>query len=172
MRFLHVVWMAIPILLGGCATAGAPKKYFLEDSYARYYQAEAGKVLRVESDGTVLDVACLPVEFSIGAPRESLPGNPCAQKRFLELGRVRKAGDDWDMSAYAVEPESGRCRPLLRSLFKESADDWAGQEANKRRSCWNRVWEVPTAAVAYPATVGVIIGLVTIPIWVPLLLLF
>ena len=173
MRVLRVACMGIPFLLSGCATSGAPKKYFLEDAHARYYQAEAGKVLRVESDGTVLDVACLPVELSVGTPRESLPANLCAQERFLEMGRVQKVGDDWDMSAYAVEPESGRCRPLLGPLLKDlSSEDWEGQEANKRRSCWNRVWEVPTAIVAYPALVGIFVGFVTAPIWVPLLLLF
>jgi hypothetical protein len=162
------------ILFSGCATPGGPKKYFLEDSNARYYKAEAGEVLRVESDGTVLDVACLPVEYSLDTPRQSLPGGLCAQGKVRELGKVRKVADDWDMSDFAVEPETGRCRPLLRRLFKDfhtDTDEWEGLEANKRRSCWHRVWEVPTALVAYPTAVVVLVGLVTAPIWVPLLLL-
>jgi hypothetical protein len=44
-------------------------------------------------------------------------------------------------------------------------------EGERRRSCWNRLWEVPAAVVVVPVALGVVVGLATAPIWGPLLLL-
>lgn len=166
--------MAIFCLLTGCATSGASKKYFLEDSYARYYTTGFDKVLRVEADGTVLDVTCLPLDASkLNMPRQSLPKGLCPLGKIPELGKVQKVGKDWDMSAYVIEPESGNCKPLpllgpSSQIF--NINDW--DESNSaRRSCWNRLWEVPTAIVLYPTLVGIFLGIVTSPIWVPILFL-
>ena len=71
------------------------------------------------------------------------------------------------------------CRPLMTPLVEAfDPDRWGrfGDEGwdpgeKKRHSCWNRVWEVPTAVVVYPAAVIILIGLVTSPVWLPLLLI-
>ncbi|OGS41542.1 MAG: hypothetical protein A2506_06345 [Elusimicrobia bacterium RIFOXYD12_FULL_66_9] len=149
-------------LLGACATPGAPRALLREDAYARYYATESGRTLRVEKDGTVLDVTCLPPELSEGRARGELPQGLCPDGKIPELGRVGMAGKDWDMSAYAVTTETGRCRPLFTLKNEEDA---------RRHSCWNRLWEVPSAAVAYPAGIAIIVGACTSAIWVPLLLL-
>ena len=71
------------------------------------------------------------------------------------------------------------CRPLMTPLVEAFDPDRWGRFGNegwdsgekKRHSCWNRVWEVPTAVVVYPAAVIILIGLVTSPVWLPLLLI-
>lgn len=73
------------------------------------------------------------------------------------------SGSDWDLSPYAVAPESGRCEPLFAPL----SDSWTSQ---KRRSCAHRVWEVPAALVAYPVIGAVVLGVATAPVWLPLLI--
>ena len=172
MRVPSAACAAILCLLSGCATPNASKKYFLEDSYARYYTTGPDKVLRVEADGTVLDVTCLPLEFSkLNMPRRSLPEGLCSRGKIRELGKAQKVGDDWDMSAYMIEPESGDCQPLPLlgpSSPRFDINNWNGSKS-ARRSCWNRVWEVPAAIVLYPALVVICVGVVTAPVWVPLL---
>jgi hypothetical protein len=63
----------------------------------------------------------------------------------------------------ASEVEQG-CKPLLRHLELD-------KDERRRYSCWHRIWEVPVSLVAYPAAAGIILGAVTSPIWVPLILL-
>ncbi|MDE2144143.1 MAG: hypothetical protein KGJ84_17175 [Elusimicrobia bacterium] len=152
-------------LLGACATPGPVRTYFQEDAYARYYVSDTGKTLRVERDGTVLDISCLPVEAAQDKPLNALPRQLCAGSEIPVLGKARRAGDDWDLSDFAVEPATGRCLPLFRN---PSYDE---REAGPRRSCWNRVWEVPAALIAVPAAVLVVAGVATAPIWAPLLFL-
>ena len=158
-------------LLSACATP-RPDKHFLEDSYARYYRSDSGAVLRVEGDGTVLDVTCLTPQFARDMPREELPASLCDDGKLTVLGKVGRAGDDWDMSAYRLARETGRCKPLLRPLtrrFEES--DWKALEADQGHSCWNLLWEVPASIVAYPAAAVILVGGVTAPVWLPILLL-
>ncbi|MFI5350055.1 MAG: hypothetical protein ACHQ2Z_10960 [Elusimicrobiota bacterium] len=119
----------------------------------------------MEIDGTILDVTCVTAEAANGRSREALPLTFCGGAGIPVLGRAKKAGDDWDMSAYTAEPETGRCKPLFGAL---TMDD---RENERRRSCWNRLWEVPTAVVVVPLAIGVIVGLATAPVWAPLLLL-
>jgi hypothetical protein len=161
-RFL--VYVSLVCILGACSTPGAPRLYFNEDPYARYYTTDSGQVLRVEQDGTVLDVTCLPPEFAKGTSRKDLPHTLCGGEKIHELGKVKKVRGEWDMSAYAIAPETGTCKPLLPFLTK----DW---QEDKRHSCWNRLWEVPTAVVVYPTAAVIFVGVVTAPVWVPLLLL-
>ena len=149
-------------LLSACATPGAPRAHFREDAHARYYATETGRTLRVEKDGTVLDVTCLPADLVAGRSRGELPQVLCPGGKIPVLGQAALAGQDWDMSAYPVAAETGRCRPLL-TLDRETYV--------RRRSCWNRLWEVPAALVVYPAGAAIIIGVGTAAIWVPLLLL-
>lgn len=56
---------------------------------------------------------------------------------------------------------TGRCKPW----FVSPSRDWG--EGAPKHSCWNRLWEVPTALVAAPAA----LGFLTAPVWVPLVLL-
>jgi hypothetical protein len=85
-----------------------------------------------------------------------------------------------DGGAGRAEPQAeGGCRPLMAPLIKAfDPDQWGrfGSEVwetktDEKHSCWNRVWEVPTAVVVYPAVAGIMIILVSSPVWVPLLLL-
>lgn len=121
--------------------------------------------MRVERDGTILDVTCVPLEVANDRPRGELPVTFCGGNAIPEVGRAARAGDDWDMSAYGVRPETGRCKPLFGAIAMDP------RENERRRSCWNRLWEVPTALVAVPITAGIIVGVATAPIWAPLLLL-
>ncbi len=57
--------------------------------------------------------------------------------------------------------DTGSCRPF----FLSPALDW-GAPAPKH-SCWNRLWEVPVALVAVPLALGIM----TAPVWVPVVLL-
>jgi hypothetical protein len=159
-----LVYVSLVCILGACSTPGAPRLYFNEDPYARYYTTDSGQVLRVEQDGTVLDVTCLPPEFAKGTSRKDLPHTLCGGEKIQVLGKVKKVGGEWDMSTYAIAPETGTCKPLLPFLTK----DW---QEDKRHSCWNRLWEVPTAVVVYPTAAVIFVGVVTAPVWVPLLLL-
>lgn len=147
-------------LLGACATPGAPKAHFSEDAYARYYVTETGRTLRVEKDGTVLDITCLPIEVAEGRSRRELPQGMCPDAKIPVLGQVALVGKDWDMSAYPLEGETGRCRPLFTLKHEEDV---------QRHSCWNRLWEVPAAVVVYPVGIAVVLGAATSGIWVPLL---
>lgn len=57
--------------------------------------------------------------------------------------------------------DTGACRPF----FVSPSRDWG--DGAPRHSCWNLLWEVPTALVVAP----IAIALVTAPIWVPIVLL-
>ena len=61
----------------------------------------------------------------------------------------------------SAKNDTGSCRPF----FISPSLDW-GAGAPKH-SCWNRLWEVPVALVAVPLALGVI----TSPVWVPIVLL-
>lgn len=152
-------------LSSACATPGAPRTQLREDAYARYYATTDGRTLRVEKDGTVLDVTCMPLDLVEGKALREIPQGFCPNGKFPELGRVEASGGGWDMSGYPVAAETGRCRPLLRAPSIE------GDQEPRRHSCWNRLWEVPAALVAYPVGAALIIGGCTAPIWIPLLLL-
>ena len=121
--------------------------------------------MRVERDGAILDVTCLPLEAANERPRGELPLAFCGGTAIPVVGRATRAGDDWDMSAYGVEPETGRCKPLFGALTMDA------RENERRRSCWNRLWEVPTAVVVVPVAIGVIVGAATSAIGAPLLFL-
>jgi hypothetical protein len=77
-----------------------------------------------------------------GAPRRNSPADPGA--------------------AAAVSQSEG-CLPLFRSGMEDQPPE--------RRSCWHRLWEVPTALVVYPVAIGVIVGLATAPVWLPIVAL-
>ena len=157
---------ALPLMFCACATPGAPRAYFLEDAYARYYADASGRTLRVEHDGSVHDVTCLPLEVVKEKPLASLPKSACPNSEIPVLGKTRRSGDDWDMTGYEVERSSGRCLPLF-----DAPTGFDDQDARPRRSCWNRLWEVPTAIVVIPVVVVVALGAVTAPIWAPILFL-
>lgn len=152
------------LLLNGCATGAPPRAHFDEDQHGRYYETHRGAVLRVEQDGTVLDVTCAEPILAKGFPREDVLRIPCSTGKVSVLGKAKKAGPDWDLSAYNIAPESGTCV----SLFAPLSDSWT---AEKRRSCAHRVWEIPAAVVAYPTMAVVVLGVVTAPIWLPVLIL-
>jgi hypothetical protein len=90
-------------------------------------------------------------------------------------GAIKK---NFPQDSHAVEPETGGgCRPLMDPLIDAlDTSRWgAGRDdlelrSNRDHSCWNRVWEVPTAIVAYPTATVFLVGVVTSPVWVPLLL--
>jgi hypothetical protein len=107
----------------------------------------------------------VPLEVANDRPRKELPVTFCGGKEIPVVGHAALAGADWDMSAYGVRPETGRCKPLFGAITMDP------RENERRRSCWNRLWEVPTAVVVVPITVGVIVAAATSPIWVPLVLL-
>ncbi|MBI2385184.1 MAG: hypothetical protein HYV14_04135 [Elusimicrobia bacterium] len=71
---------------------------------------------------------------------------------FLEGDRAHSA---------AAKHDTGGCKPW----FVSPSRDWG--EGAPRHSCWNRLWEVPTAVVVAP----IAIAIVTAPIWVPIVVL-
>jgi hypothetical protein len=154
-----------PLLVCACATPGPSRRWFLEDAYARYYTDAGGRTLRVEHDGAVLDVSCLPIEVVKEKPLASLPKAACPDAKIPLLGKARREGDDWDLSGFDIEADTGRCRPLFES---PSADE---PTSGHRRSCWNRLWEVPVAVIAVPVALVIALGAVTAPIWVPIFFL-
>lgn len=82
-------------------------------------------------------------------------------------GPVRKdflPGDAAGAEAASLK-DPGGCRPLFMADPEEPRPD------EGRRSCWNRLWEVPTALVVYPAVIVVLVGVATAPVWAPLLFL-
>lgn len=56
---------------------------------------------------------------------------------------------------------TGSCKPW----FVSPSRDWG--EGAPKHSCWNLLWEVPVALVAVPLALGII----TAPVWGPILLL-
>ena len=147
-----------------CSTQGSPRTYLDEDPAARYYATQSGHILRVDRDGTVLNVTCLKPGLVKGLPPQELMKLPCESGRIEVLGKAAKIGDDWDMAAYAIAPETGTCRTLFPFFRNEWLED-------HRHSCWNRLWEVPAAAIFYPVAAAGLIGAITSPIWVSILLL-
>ncbi|MER3423300.1 MAG: hypothetical protein C4293_08785, partial [Nitrospiraceae bacterium] len=93
-----------------------------------------------------------------------LPSVVCESGRVEVLGKVQRMDNGWEVEHYGIVPETGTCR----SLFAPFRNDWL---ENKRHSCWHRIWEIPTAMVVYPSVVALAIGIVTAPLWGPLLLL-
>lgn len=71
---------------------------------------------------------------------------------FLEGDRPHSA---------SAKHDTGGCKPW----FVPPERDWG--EGAPRHSCWNRLWEVPTAIIVAP----VAIAIVTAPVWAPILLL-
>ncbi len=57
--------------------------------------------------------------------------------------------------------DTGSCKPW----FVSPMHDWG--EGAPKHSCWNLVWEVPTAII----TVPIALAIVTSPVWVPIVLL-
>jgi len=156
--------IVLVLQLSACASPGPPRAYFDEDVYARYYATKQDHVLRVERDGSVLDVTCMPPAMVKGHDPKSVATALCADGRIERMGHAARGAEGWDMSAYGIAPETGTCR----SLFAPFRREWF---EGKRHSCWNRLWEVPAAVIVYPAIVGVAVGVVTAPVWVPLILL-
>lgn len=76
----------------------------------------------------------------------------------------RRSAFERDEDAAILQADEGACKPLLGYLELD-------RDEEKRHSCWNRVWEVPAALVAYPVAGAVLLGAVTAPVWVPLILL-
>ena len=56
MKSTLIAYVSLACFFSACSTPGMPRPYFDEDAYGRYYTTESGTVLRVERDGTVLDV--------------------------------------------------------------------------------------------------------------------
>ena len=164
MREIFLGAVAGLLVLTACSTVGPPRAYFNEDVSARYYSTQSGRILRVDSDGMVLNVTCHPPSLVRGFPRQEFPKPPCEGGLDGVLGKTRKIGEDWDMTSYDIAPETGTCK----SLFPFFRNEWL---EDKRHSCWHRVWEVPAAVVFYPSFAIVVIGVITSPIWVPLLFL-
>jgi hypothetical protein len=146
-----------------CSTPGPPRPYIDVDSYARYYATESGHILRVDGDGTILDVTCLSPNEVKGIVRSALSRTSCAKGTVAVIGQAKQTEGDWDLTSYGIAPETGTCK----SLFPYFRSEWL---EGKRHSCWHRLWEVPTAAVAYPSVAVLGIGLITAPVWVPILL--
>ena len=78
------------------------------------------------------------------------------------------ATQDWDLSGFALVPETGKCKPLtmmnLRSLLSTPFRDARSKDPYmKRHNCLNLVWEIPaiTLAIVYGA-------LLVLPIAAPL----
>ena len=162
-RFLSCVCV-LAFGLNGCATDLPLRPHFDEDQHGRYYETREGKILRVEQDGTILDVTCAEPSLARGYPREDVLRLFCTSGKVAVVGKAKKSGKDWDLSPYQVEPESGDCV----SLFAPFSDSWT---AEKRRSCAHRMWEVPAAVVTYPVITAVVLGVVTAPIWLTVLIL-
>ncbi len=148
-----------------CATPGKPRPYFLQDSYNnRYYASKSGRILKVEQDGTVLDVSNISLRFVKDRPKK-YSNETSTGGRIWTLGKVNRKGKNWNMEAYAIIPETGRCKSLLRWHMDKN---W--KQYGYRHSCWNRLWEIPTAAIIYPAGIIILLGVIVIPVWLPTLL--
>lgn len=63
----------------------------------------------------------------------------------------------FDERPRSTASDTGACKPLF-ILWDDDVP---------KRSCWHRLWEVPAALVVVPTALGVI----TAPVWVPILLL-
>ncbi|MGE3153018.1 MAG: hypothetical protein AB7G48_07705 [Nitrospiraceae bacterium] len=158
------VVMALLSLITGCATDLPPRAFFHEDQNGRYYETQSGRILRIEQDGTVLDITCAEPEIARGLPREDVVRVLCPTGKVTNLGKAKKVAGDWDLRPYDIAPESGTCKPLFSPL----SDSWTSE---KRHSCANLFWEIPAAVVVYPTIAVLAVGIITAPVWVPLLIL-
>jgi len=61
----------------------------------------------------------------------------------------------------SAKADTGSCKPW----FVSPSRDWG--EGAPKHSCWNLLWEVPTALVVVP----VALAFVTAPVWAPIVLL-
>ena len=75
-----------------------------------------------------------------------------SERGFLDSERPR---------SQAARNDTGSCKPW----FVSPSRDWG--EGSPRHSCWNLLWEVPTAIVAVP----IALAIVTSPVWIPIVLL-
>lgn len=71
---------------------------------------------------------------------------------FLDGGRSHTA---------ASKKDTGSCKPWFVSPSK----DWG--DGAPKHSCWNLVWEIPTAIVVVP----VALAIMTAPVWAPIVFL-
>lgn len=163
MKKIFLGVMAGLLFLTACSTPGPPRTYVDENARTRYYLTRSGNILRVDPDGTVVDVTCLSPKEEKALPRQELSKLPCEGGRVEVLGQAKKIGEDWDMRRFDIVQETGTCKSLFPYFQNERL-------SNQRHSCWHRLWEVPAALVVYPVVVVVLLGAVTAPIWVPLLL--
>lgn len=72
-----------------------------------------------------------------------------------------KGPADPGAAAAVARQDTGSCRPWFVSPLKDEGD------GAPRHSCWNLLWEVPTALVAVPVALGAL----TAPVWAPIVLL-
>lgn len=112
----------------------------------------------------VLGVTCLSSKLTRDMARQYLPRVVCESGRVEVLGKVERIDNGWELKQYGIVPET----ETYRSLFAPFRNDWL---EDKRHWCWHRIWEIPTAVVVYPSVVALAIGIVTAPLWGPLLLL-
>ncbi len=61
----------------------------------------------------------------------------------------------------STQAATGMCKPFFVSPFR----NW--DTAAPRHSCWNRIWEIPTAIVVTP----IALAAMTAPIWAPIVFL-
>ena len=155
MYHLLSLCLILVFLLSGCSTPGPLRQYGHEDAYGRYYDAKDGRLLRVESDGSVYDISCVGAWSAVGTPLEKLK---CKDGNVELIGKVSRnsARDDWDTTGYEIAPESGTCEPLM-PIYS------FGGLKFKRRSCWNRLWEVPTTVALIPVLIVVFVIYVVTP---------
>ncbi|MFO0774247.1 MAG: hypothetical protein U0172_06255 [Nitrospiraceae bacterium] len=196
MRPLLCALLAASLLVQACASQLPPRAHFEEDQYGRYYETTNGTIIRIEQDGTMVDVTCTEPELAKGMARQDLVRLLCPSGKVAVVGKAKPLGApsspttgeklrrptgtpaptgqdrtvaptgptaEWDTSPYEIAPETGTCAPL----FAPFSDTWA---AEKRRSCAHRFWEVPVAVVVYPTLGALILGVVTSPVWLPLLI--
>ena len=108
-------WIALcAVLVTGCVTSG-PLYYHERADGTRYYQSRTKALILVDKTGIVVEA---PVMYAGAASR-----------------RLQKKGDDWDVSAFDVEPPPGYCLELL---------------SRRPESCLHRIWEAPALALMAP----------------------
>lgn len=89
----------------------------------------------------------------------------CALSGCASLEREPFAAEPWETAEGPPAPDTGACKPLLRAPGLDSRED------ERKRSCWNRLWEVPVVVAGVPIVILALAGIVTAPIWVPLILI-
>lgn len=146
-----VSWIVgLLLILNGCVTPGPLHDYGDRNGLGTYYDTRSGRLLRVEQDGTVYDITCAGAWNARETGRLALK-KWCTDGELETIASVTKIGGEWDMSGYDIAPETGHCEPLVEFFA-------FGGLPYKRRSCWNRLWEVPLiAVVGPPAFVGFLV---------------